>query len=41
MTIYIGSGLVFTKWLSVVVGHRLEIIIDNRLESVAAIDAIF
>ena len=26
---------------SVVVGHRLEIIIDHRLESVAAVDAIF
>ena len=25
----------------VVVGHRLEIIIDHRLESVAAVDAIF
>ena len=28
------------KW-KVVVGHRLEIIIDHRLESVAAVDAIF
>ena len=26
---------------SQVVGHRLEIIIDHRLESVAAVDAIF
>ena len=25
----------------IVVGHRLEIIIDHRLESVAAVDAIF
>ena len=27
--------------LLLVVGHRLEIIIDHRLESVAAVDAIF
>ena len=25
----------------IVMGHRLEIIIDHRLESVAAVDAIF
>ena len=30
-----------TIQLSLVVGHWLEIIIDHRLESVAAVDAIF
>ena len=35
----LGFGEV--RYYLVVVGHRLEIIINHRLESVAAVDAIF